>query len=92
MKNIIRDISNKRLDKKGFTLVELLAVISILSIISVAVIVTATNIIGSSKDKSYMVTVNNIEKYTESYVVENDKSIFWLPTGVNNKVYQCITV
>ena len=58
-------------NSKGFTLVELLAVISLLSIVSVITIWTFTNVIDNAKKKSYRVTINNIEKYSENYVLEN---------------------
>ena len=91
MKNINNNVSNKRLNNKGFTLIELLAVIAILAIISVITIWTATNIVSESKRKSYRVTINNIEKYSETYVIENDNNIKWYDFG-NDSLYQCVTV
>ena len=89
--------SKKRNDVKiknsgGFTLVELLAVLAILSIVSVIVSYTATNVIASAKEKSYKVTINNIEKEANTYVLENNKNITWLNYDGTADSYQCIVV
>ena len=47
-------------NKKGFTLVELLAVIIILGLISVIIVPRIFNIINDSEKKSYEVSVNNL--------------------------------
>ncbi len=57
--------------KKGFTLVELLAVIIILSIILVIVIPTVKDAIEDSKQKAYNVTVESIEEAAKSYLYMN---------------------
>ena len=75
----------------GFTLVELLATIAILSLVSVIVMYTATNIIDNAKKKSYVVTINNIQKESGTYVLENDRNIVWLGDG-SDYLYQCVTV
>ena len=92
MSNIINS-KKKRKNNSGFTLVELLATIAILSIVSVIVIYTATNVIGSAKNNSYKVTINNIQKDANTYVLENDKNINWLNfNDGTNSSYQCIKV
>lgn len=90
MENNINNIS-KYTKKRGFTLVELLATISLLSIISVIVLYTSTSIIGNTNNRIYMVTINNIQKEASTYVLENNKNIFWLSYD-SNYLYQCITV
>jgi len=53
----------KRLNKKGFTLVELLAVIIILAIVVTISIPAITNVINDSKNSSLGVAANAAEKY-----------------------------
>lgn len=53
----------KRLNKKGFTLVELLAVIIILAIVVTVSIPAITNVINDSKNSSLGVAANAAEKY-----------------------------
>ena len=81
----------KKLNRKGFTLVELLATIAILSIVSTVVIYVAINVVNKSRDKSYLVTRNNIEKMAVSYLEENSDKIRFV--NYNDKIdYQCVTV
>ena len=88
--NSNKKIIKKRKNNGGFTLIELLATIAILSLVSVIVIYTVTNVIKNAKDNSYMVTINNIEKESGTYVLENDKNIVWIDDGAS--LYQCVTV
>lgn len=86
-------MSKKKNKKYGYTLVELLGVISVLAIIFTIVIYVALNIISSSKDKSYQITINSIESYADSYLLENSNRLFFVTMGEDiNKEYQCITV
>lgn len=57
--------------KKGFTLVELLAVIVVLAIISLIIFPIITGQIGSSKKDLYEVQVNNIVKAAKDMVLDN---------------------
>ena len=61
----------KRRNNKGFTLVELLAVITILGIISVISIVAITRLINKSKDEQKNSQQKTIEMATESYLQAN---------------------
>lgn len=72
--DIIRNKKERILvmDKKGFTLVELLAVIAILGIIMGIVMVTTTGEFGSAKDKSEEVFISTIEDALEIYLNGND--------------------
>ena len=81
----------KSRNNKGFTLVELLATLAILSIVITIVITVALNIVNSSKDNSYKVTINNIENEAGNYVVENSERLQWNDYS-DNIQYQCITV
>ncbi len=57
--------------KRGFTLVELLAVIAILGIILVIVIPSVSNIMDDRKQDLYNTQVNEIEKSARQYVATN---------------------
>ena len=81
-----------KINKNGFTLVELLATIVVLGILITITIYIATNVINRSKEKSYLVTINEIEKNAGNYLTENKDRLFYL-TDINNEYeYQCITV
>ena len=61
-----------RLDNKGFTLVEVIAVVAIITILSVVVVPSVLNSINNGKQKSYEVLVGDIkiaakELYEEVY-------------------------
>ena len=90
MKNyFFKEVNNNR----GFTLIELLAVISILSIVSVIVMYGSVNLIDSAKEKSYEVTISNIEKEAGSYAIENQSNIMWVDVDhTGSKQYFCVSV
>lgn len=69
MKNIKRNVST------GFTLIELLATISILSLISVIVIAVSVNLLDETKEKSFAVSINEVQNGAVAYVAENYVSI-----------------
>ena len=81
----------KRLDNKGFTLTELLATLAVLSLVSTIVIYVAINVVNSAKDKSYLVTRNNVEKAAVSYLEENSDKIHFVKYD-DDVEYQCVTV
>ena len=73
-----------RLDNKGFTLVEVIAVVAIITILSVVVVPSVLNSINNGKQKSYEVLVGNIkiagkELYEEIYsnVLTGDSSMLY---------------
>jgi len=82
--------SKKKKNNKGFTLVELLAVIAILSVVLSLTVYISLDVVKSAREKSYEVTINNVEKNANTYVAENSSKIFYLTNG--NIEYQCITV
>lgn len=59
------------MNKKGFTLVELLAVIVLLSIIAVITTPVVINVIGESKEKTYNEQINIIQKAAERWGTQN---------------------
>ena len=81
----------KKLDNRGFTLVELLATLAVLSLVSTIVIYVAINVVNSAKDKSYLVTINNVEKAAVSYLEENNDKIHFVKYD-DDLEYQCVTV
>ena len=90
-KNIVFD-RKKDFDTRGFTLVELLAVISILSIVLTVVIFISINVLDNAKEESYKVTINNVEKIAGDYVLEYNNIIRWVGGITPNYDYQCINV
>ena len=80
-------------NRKGFTLVELLATIVVLSIVVSLTIYTALNIIGKAKEKGYKVTISNIESNASNYLLENKDKLNFISSSENTGTeYQCITV
>ena len=79
-------------NNKGFTLVELLATIVILSLVLEITVYIALNAINKSKENSYQVTINNIEKNAENYLLENKDRLFYISQNDTDYEYQCITV
>ena len=78
--------------KKGFTLVELLATIVILGIVLTITGYIVITSVDKSKEKSYKVTINNIEKNASTYLIENNNRLFFLTNNEKTIEYQCITV
>ena len=60
---------------KGFTLIELMAVIVILGILSVVIIPKIGDSITNSKNNAYNIQVENIKKGVNDYLVENGNII-----------------
>ena len=85
-------MSKDKKKKKGFTLIELLAAIVILGVIMTISGVVIMNAIKNSKEKSYKVTVNEVESNANNYLTENSDRLFFLTDNVNNYEYQCVTV
>ena len=91
----MNNIKKYNLSNKGFTLVELLVVIALLAIISVIAVYSAVNVIGSAKQKSYEVSISNIEKQAGTYALENQNEFVWLDIDgdlTKTKQYFCVSV
>ncbi len=69
--------------KKGFTLIELMAVIAIISLITIISIPVIKNIVSSQKQKEYNVLVDNIKSAAKIYISNN-------PDLLNNTSQGCI--
>lgn len=61
----------KKMNNKGFTLIELITVIVVIAIIAVITFQIVTDRINSSKEKAYDIQVNNIEDAAKKYMLEN---------------------
>ena len=73
--------------KKGFTLIEMLAVIVILAIVSLIIFPEVNKVINSSKEKGYKAQIDNLINATKKLVVK-DTTI--LPP-VGSDVIKCVT-
>ena len=73
--------------KKGFTLVEVLAVIVVLSIIAVIIFPKISNSTSKAKDKAYDVQINALKEAAKKYVVTKNTNA--LPSDAN--VVSCIS-
>ena len=78
-------------NRKGFTLVELLATIAVLAIVISITMYIAINAIKRAKENTYQVTLNNVVDNTNSYLLE-DKDLFFMPSADGTYEYQCVTV
>jgi len=67
--------------KKGFTLVEVLAVIVVLSIIAVIIFPKINNSTSKAKDKAYDVQIKALKEAAQKYIVTKNTSA--LPTDPN---------
>jgi prepilin-type N-terminal cleavage/methylation domain-containing protein len=80
----------KRLTKKGFTLVEVLAAIFIICLVLGIGGFTFIQIMNNSKEKSYELTLNNVKKAANTYVQEFPDDISW--EAKNNNKSSCIPI
>ena len=92
---------NKKLDKKdktkkGFTLVELLAVIVVITLISGVGIITYLKTINNSKSKATLLAINNIKEAAYLYSKEGTDEIEWVNSygkdGKESGKYACVSV
>ena len=84
--------NNSKKNETGFTLIELLTIIVVLSLIVSIVVLISTSVISKAKNKSYEVTVNNIEKAASGYIIETQLPISWINKGDTGKEYVCVIV
>ena len=92
---------NKKLDKKdktkkGFTLVELLAVIVVITLISGVGIITYLKTINNSKSKATLLAINNVKEAAYLYSKEGTDEIEWVNSydkyGKESGKYACVSV
>ena len=75
------------MNRKGFTMIELLAVIVVLGIVLVITFPNMTDVFKSSKLKSEEAFVERISQSIDSYVTLNSSSIGFSPDGTGQKNY-----
>ncbi len=82
-----------KLNRKGYTLIELLAVILIISLIIALSIFGIIKAINSSKGKAATLSEKSIKEAAETYATEkNDDSSYWLDITDKENKYFCITI
>ena len=72
--------------KKGFTLVELLAVIAILAILTILAIPNIINFYNESKLKTNYINTQNIVKAAQEFYLQNPNSYFESDEDIYNKL------
>ncbi len=82
-----------KLNRKGYTLIELLAVILIISLIIALSIFGIIKAINSSKEKAATLSEKSIKEAAETYATEkNDDNNYWLDITDKENKYFCITI
>ena len=82
----------KKKNDRGFTLIELLAVISILALVLSITMYSVTSIIRNAKGKTYLTTINEIEKAASNYITENSSELLFISDDDNTTETQCVSV
>ena len=81
------------LNKKGYTLIELLAVILIIGLVLGFSTYGIINAFNTSKNKSLTISINSIKEAAETYATEkNDDSSYWLDITDKDNKYFCTTI
>ena len=82
-----------KLNRKGYTLIELLAVILIIGLILGFSTYGIINAFNTSKNKSLTISINSIKEAAETYATEkNDNNNYWLDITDKENKYFCITI
>ncbi len=91
---VIRVKSKILKNKKGFTLVELLAVIVLLGLIVGISFPMITGIITNSKARTTEISISSIKKSAALYVKENANNVTWIDTveKEQNFQYTCVSL
>lgn len=71
------------MNRKGFTLVELLGVVTILAMLGLIIVPTINKVLKDNKNKLYDVQIKNIENGAKNFVADN---IFYIDIPVNSSV------
>ena len=71
--------------KKGYTLVELLAVIVIISLIGIITVPIATSYIEKSRVESYRISAENVIEVAKEYVAKEEENHDFPETGISVK-------
>ena len=82
-----------KLNRKGYTLIELLAVILIIGLVLGFSTYGIINAFNTSKNKSLNISINSIKEAAETYATEkNDDSSYWLDITDKENKYFCTTI
>ena len=96
VENNVKKIKNIFKGKKGFTLVELLAVIVVITLISGVGIITYLKTINNSKSKATLLAINNVKEAAYLYSKEGTDEIEWVNSydenGKESGKYACVSV
>lgn len=85
-------MKRKDIGRRGFTLVELLVIVGILGLILSIGIYTMVGVIEKSKDKSYVLAINNIKKTANTYAKENFDDVEWRELESSDNQESCVSV
>ena len=83
---------NNKGSNKGFTLIEIIISIVILALFFSVLVYVLLDTVKNSKEKSYEVTINNIENIANDYVFDKMTSSDWINGDSLDYQYQCVTV
>lgn len=76
------------MNRKGFTLIELIVTIALLAVVSIISFVSITNIINDSKEKNCNNLVKSIKSATKDYISDNRYTDeLYTPDGSIKKVF-----
>ena len=87
------DKNMKNKNRKGFTLIEVLAVVVIIGVIASIAFAVYFNTIDKSKSKSVNLALNNIKSAAELYVKESFNGVVWNKSDdEGSDEYSCVTI
>ena len=87
------DKKMKNKNRKGFTLIEVLAVVVIIGVIASIAFAVYFNTIDKSKSKSVNLALNNIKSAAELYVKESFNGVVWNKSDdEGSNEYSCVTI
>ena len=87
--------NKKKLNKKGFSLVEILVAIFIISLLFGFITYSTVKMLNNTKEKSLLVTVDNLLKTGTLYVKENINKTLWINDSNNNNndyEFTCVSI
>ena len=82
----------KKFNKRGFSLIELLATILVVSIVLGMGVTYVTKTINNSKEKSQILALNNIKKTANTYIEEYSNDIAWINDTNKETSFSCVSI